>query len=113
MTKVYFLDNGFRNSILNMFTAIDQRIDSGQTLENLFCSELVKLGRNDIRFWRTLDKKEIDFIIDEKYAFELKLTKRNIKPEKYQKFKIIYPNIKLNFVTYLDDNDFNILNFLS
>ncbi len=113
MSKVYFYDNGYRNSILKTFLPINDRIDSGSTLENIYFSELRKMNKDDIRFWRTQDKKEIDFIIDEKYAFEVKIQKKKYNREKYKLFCESYPDIKLSPLVLSDDDELDILDFSS
>ena len=65
--KVYFLDNGLRNLVLENFDKIDERIDKGSVLENAVCSELSFLTRKKIggfHFWRTKQKTEVDFVIE-------------------------------------------------
>ncbi len=113
MPKLYFLDNGYRNSLLGMFEPIDQRIDSGQALENMFFSELVKSGIDDIRYWRTKDRNEIDFIVNEKIAFEIKMKIKQTKKVQYRAFIEKYPNIPVKFVTYLENDQLDILDFVS
>ena len=60
--KIYFLDTGLRNAILNNFSFFNSRTDRGELLETFVFSELKKLGL-EIKFWRTAGKAEIDFII--------------------------------------------------
>ena len=54
---------------------------------------------NKIKFWRTQDKKEIDFVVGNE-AFEIKFNLREEKEGKYKQFKSFYPDIKLKFLTY-------------
>ena len=61
--KVYFLDNGLRNATINDFRDPSERVDTGQLLENLIASELVKYGL-ELRFWRTKGGAEVDFVIE-------------------------------------------------
>ncbi len=62
--KVYFTDTGLRNSLINNFLPLENRIDKGALLENFVYNELKSLGYN-IKYWRTTGKAEIDFIIEE------------------------------------------------
>lgn len=57
MPKVYFIDTWIRNFILNSF------ILDWFNFENSIAI-LIKSTKNKINFWRTQDKKEIDFIVD-------------------------------------------------
>jgi len=113
MPKIYFLDSGYRNSVLNLFEKIDARMDKGQSFETLFFNELNKRNLESINFWRTKDKNEVDFIIDEKYAFELKFNRRKFNINKYKSFKNLYKNIPLNCVSYSDGDGLAIIDFLS
>ncbi|KUO42020.1 MAG: hypothetical protein APU95_00665 [Hadesarchaea archaeon YNP_N21] len=60
--KLYFLDTGLRNSLLNNFTSLGEREDRGRLLENHVFIQL-RSHLEDIRFWRTTGKGEIDFIL--------------------------------------------------
>ena len=62
--KVYFEDIGLRNGVLNNFSPLNQRTDSGAILENFVFSQLSKHNEqsDDIRFWRSQTKSEVDFI---------------------------------------------------
>ena len=113
MPKVFFFDTGYRNALLNSFTPWGDRLDKGELLENSVFAELTKNLVEDIKFWRTQDKQEIDFIINEKYAFEVKLNKNNFKTTKYKNFKKNYPNVNLNLITFNDLTEPDIFDFLS
>jgi len=102
MPKVFFLDNGYRNALLNSFSPWGDRLDKGKLLENSVFIELIKNSIEDVRFWRTQDKQEIDFIVNEKYAFEVKLNKNSFKATKYKTFKKKYPDVELNLITHSD-----------
>ncbi|MDD5752565.1 MAG: ATP-binding protein [Candidatus Pacebacteria bacterium] len=86
LRKIYFFDLGIRNALINNFNSLDLRNDKGEMWENFIISERVKLNNNhkkdcNIYFWRTSEKKEIDYI-EEKggklYAFEIKWSKGKI-----------------------------------
>ncbi|PIR12744.1 ATPase [Candidatus Falkowbacteria bacterium CG11_big_fil_rev_8_21_14_0_20_39_10] len=65
MPKVYFFDSGLRNFSLARFGNLDERVDKGETFENLVASELLKIIKppHSLAFWRSLQKAEVDFII--------------------------------------------------
>ncbi len=83
--KYYFYDLGIRNSLIANLNPINLRNDVGQLWENFLVIERVK--RNSYSkvypnyyFWRTYDKKEIDFIEEAKgklSAYEFKWSKNN------------------------------------
>lgn len=111
MPKVFLLDSGYRNSLLNCFKPLSSRTDGGSTFENLFFSELYKNGIENIKFWRTQDKHEVDFIIDDELAFELKLNPRKFNSNRYERFKQSYPQIPLKLVVPEDAEELDILDF--
>lgn len=67
--KVYFLDIGMRNSILQNHNPMNIRQDVGALFENFFVVERIKQARNNgvaasHYFWRTTDQKEVDLVED-------------------------------------------------
>jgi predicted AAA+ superfamily ATPase len=96
--KVFFLDNGIRNQLLNNFSpALDLRIDKGQLLENWVFSEIYKSAPLSaaIKFWRSKTGAEVDFIIDyagKIYGLEVKYTllKEPKLPRAVQSFLDVY-----------------------
>ena len=112
--KVYFLDLGIRNALINQFQDLELRIDRGALWENFVFLELYKRIEYDrsfknIYFWRTHEQQEIDFILEADGKLELFEAKFNPKksakipsqwlknyPE-YKEIKIIDPE---NFMDY-------------
>ena len=77
MKKVFFLDLGLRNIIINNFNDIDSRQDSGALFENYVYLEIIKHADaySTINFFRTRDGAEVDFVINDMYklqTFEVK-----------------------------------------
>jgi len=78
--KIYFVDNGIRNAVINQFNPIGLRQDVGVLWENLMISERMKYNEynrlhSNCYFWRTNRQQEVDYL--EEYdgrlsAFELK-----------------------------------------
>lgn len=65
--KIYFYDNGVRNSLINNFNPINSRADAGALWENFFISERMKYIRyhriySNTYFWRAHQSGEIDYI---------------------------------------------------
>jgi len=65
--KVYFLDNGIRNAVINNFKPLELRGDVGHLFENFVISERAKYLHYHNRFanrffWRTTQQQEIDYI---------------------------------------------------
>ncbi len=61
--KIYFFDNGFRNTIINNFQDQNERIDRGILNENFVASEIIKKGL-ELKYWRSKSKAEVDFVIE-------------------------------------------------
>ncbi len=110
--KIYFYDNGVRNAILNNFSPIALRQDTGALWENFMVSERIKQNsyNRDYRksyFWRTQTQQEID-LLEEKdgilYAFEFKWNdKKQARVPK--SFAEAYPEHRFEVITpanYLD-----------
>lgn len=57
--RIYFIDTGLRNTLINKYP-IDVQ---GKDFENYVLTELLKQG-HQIRYWRTKSKAEVDFIIE-------------------------------------------------
>jgi predicted AAA+ superfamily ATPase len=78
--KIYFVDTGLRNYLINNFNDIEVRNDSGTLIENFVLNELYQYGK--INFWRTKNKAEVDFIFEGKEIISIEV-----------KFSIIKKNI--------------------
>lgn len=101
MPKVYFLDLGLRNFFKGDFNLYQAREDKGCLLENaLFRQLFEEHDREEIRFWRTIQKKEIDFVVEDGIALEVKSQIKSLKLKDYKLFLESYPAIKLSFVSF-------------
>jgi len=60
--KIYFVDIGLRNALINNFVSLDERQDKGEIYENFVFNEL-KNYFEDVKYWRTAGKAEVDFVI--------------------------------------------------
>jgi len=78
--KIYFYDNGIRNSLVANFNPLSMRQDTGALWENFLISERIKyIHYNQISvnqyFWRTKQQQEIDYIEEREgklFAYEFK-----------------------------------------
>jgi len=104
-SRYYFLDNGIRNAVINNFNPLEIRDDIGMLWENYLVVERIKkqeylsISSNNY-FWRTYDRKEIDFVEERGghiYGFELKWKKRREKPPR--EWGEAYPNASYQIVT--------------
>lgn len=102
MPKVYINDIGLRNILINYFAPIEQRADKGLVLEN-FCFRVLleRFEQDQIKYWRTADGNEVDFVVETQYlkgfAIEVKFKEQEAKLSKYKKFKENYPDFPLEF----------------
>ncbi len=100
MPKVYFLDLGLKNFLINNFSSYDLREDKGALLENAVFRQLVdKYDLSEIKFWRTIQKNEIDFIVKEKEAFEVKVQPFLFKQKNYKIFMENYKNFDFKIIS--------------
>lgn len=110
MPKIYFNDLGMRNVLLNQFPEIETRIDKGELIENyLFTRLRDTCPIDDIRFWRTADGNEVDFVVNTEYqkgfAIECKFDEKAFSKSKYKKFEEAYPNFPLLVKSYYSGNN--------
>ena len=61
--KIYFIDTGLRNYIINNFNELNLRADGGGLVENAVFSQLSKNPAQFLKYWRTTGKAEVDFIL--------------------------------------------------
>ncbi len=61
--KVYFLDNGFRNKMIDNFTESTKRSDIGALAEN-FVFNVLRNYEGKLNFWRTKSQAEVDFCLE-------------------------------------------------
>ncbi|WP_310559209.1 ATP-binding protein [Flavobacterium sp.] len=102
MPKVYINDLGLRNVLINYFSPLEQRADKGMVLENLSFRLLSeRFDQDQIKYWRTADGNEVDFVIESSYlkgfAVEVKFNEQEVKLSKYNKFVQNYPDFPLEF----------------
>ena len=101
MQKVYLLDTGMRNSLLNNFRPLALRTDKGEIWENMVYRLLTeKYGMDEINYWRTSAGNEIDFVmprITHPKAIEAKYDKIHANINKYKMFTSAYPEIPMGF----------------
>ncbi len=101
MSKIYFNDLGLRNYFIDNFDPIGIRNDKGALFENfVFRRFLDHCDDDEIRYWRTQKKQEVDFIIKGKQAFEVKYSEDQFNPAKYAYFKTSYPDLPLKLIHF-------------
>lgn len=113
-SKYYFYDTGVRNAVISNYNPLNLRDDVGKLWENFLVIERLKLQKSrplyaNNYFWRTWDKREIDWVEERGgkiHGFEFKWSaKKKVKiPKdwanyKNSEFKVITPNNYLDFIT--------------
>lgn len=104
--KIYFYDNGIRNTLISNFNAVEFRQDIGILWENFIVAERMK--RNiyagfyaQTYFWRTQDQKEIDYLEENNgklFAYEFKWSSRK-KTKIPTSFAETYPEAQFQCIT--------------
>jgi predicted AAA+ superfamily ATPase len=90
--KIYFIDSGLRNFALSSFGNFEDREDRGKLLENYVFSAFAKKQNNNVCFWRTKDKSEVDFIVQ---------NNENIIPIEIKAVKLTKPEITRGFRNFI------------
>lgn len=62
--KVYFVDWGLRNSLINNFNSLAIRTDAGSLVENVVFRQLTLQQAENAKYWRTTGGAEVDFILE-------------------------------------------------
>ncbi|MBA3047080.1 ATP-binding protein [Patescibacteria group bacterium] len=104
LRKIYFYDNGIRNALINNLNPLNLRQDVGALWENFMISERLKYNNNynidqNIYFWRTKQKQEIDYLEErggKLQGFEFKWNKGGFKKPKI--FLSAYPESSIELV---------------
>ncbi len=102
MPKVFLMDTGLRNVLLNNFQPLNSRTDKGELWENMFFRLLAKkMDWADIKYWQTTDGNEVDFVlpnlIENPRAYEVIIDAALVKQNKYKKFTEAYAELPLSF----------------
>lgn len=112
-SKWYFYDNGIRNAIINAFSPMSLRQDTGKLWENYIISERFKKNNNErqfkeLYFWRTYDQQEIDLIeVNEEQINSFEIKKSEKTPSCPKAFVETYPQAtyqvigKENYLQYI------------
>lgn len=101
MPKVFLLDTGLRNCLLNNFQPLLIRTDAGELWENTVFRILAdEIGLDSINYWRTSGGNEVDFVFSDnerQNAIEVKYNQNQVNLNKYKLFSNAYPEILLQF----------------
>lgn len=108
--KIYFYDNGVRNTIINNFAPISQRNDIGALWENFIISERKKnlaytSFHGNSHFWRNTSKAEIDYLEESDGKISVFEIKWN------PKVKVKFPNSFLEKYNPISTNVINNENY--
>ncbi len=107
-SRYYFFDNGVRNALIRNYNPLNLRNDAGQLWENFLMVERRKANqiagrRVNAYFWRTYDRKEIDYIEEyggRLHGYEFKWGRRGgLRAATRAEFLNAYPNAQLTTVT--------------
>ncbi len=114
-TKIYFYDLGIRNAVINNFTPLSARTDTGGMWENYLILERLKRNINhpfspQSFFWRTCapQNREIDYLEEANgklQAWEIK-SNPDSKAKISKAFYSAYPDAETKIVTPADYEEF-------
>ncbi len=104
--KIYFVDLGIRNVLINNFQDLTSRNDVGSLWENFCVVERIKLQAysnlySNNYFWRTYDGAEIDFVEERNgnlFGYEFKWNK-NKKTKEPSSWRTGYPEATWKNIT--------------
>ncbi len=102
MPKAYFVDTGIRNAIINNFNPLDMHADRGELFENFVYQQLFfsKSYLSEIRFWKTRNGQEVDFVVSDEGVISAYEVKYGGKSNHFGAFSKAYPQAKCRFVRY-------------
>ena len=102
--KYYLYDIGIRNALIKDFRVFAQREDKGSILESAVYLNLTSnlMPNADLKFWRTRDGQEVDFVLirdRQPIPIEVKSNlKKIIVPKGLEAFLRKYPNVSKAYV---------------
>jgi len=101
--KIFFLDAGVRNAVINDLQGIESRADIGQLFEQFFFTELLKRSAIEtfgpsVHFWRTKQGLEIDFVVEHAGDLQAYECKWGNGSASFKTFLKSYPSAKTSIV---------------
>lgn len=103
MPKIFIQDTWIKNYLEKNYNSIFDRTDKWSVFENfVFKKFLEKFWVDEIKFWRDKNKNEVDFVISENKAFEVKFNKDKFKKSKYKTFNSEYKKLNLDVIDFED-----------
>ncbi len=105
--KVYFIDAGIRNAVIDDLRDVTERTDTGALFEQVFFSELLKESAIQtfgpaVQFWRTKQGLEIDFIVERAGDLRAYECKWGGDAVSFKTFLKLYPHAKTAVITPRD-----------
>jgi predicted AAA+ superfamily ATPase len=102
--KIYFVDTGIRNAVINNLNPTDLRNDVGGLWENFVIAERMKRNHNqqlfpNTYFWRSHQKQEIDYLEElngELRGYEIKWRENRMKVP--AGFSAAYPDCPVSLI---------------
>ena len=101
--KVFFVDSGIRNAVINDLRDVPHRTDTGALFEQFFFTELSKsstletFGPN-INFWRTKKGLEVDFVVERAGDLRAYECKWGNDPVSFKTFLKSYPAARVEVI---------------
>jgi predicted AAA+ superfamily ATPase len=77
--KIFFLDMGLRNIIIQNISPLENRVDKGAMYENFVFREIIE---KELKYYRTKNGAEVDFVLDDSIPVEIKSNLSTMKISK-------------------------------
>jgi predicted AAA+ superfamily ATPase len=103
--KIYFIDTGVRNAVIDNVSMLNDRQDKGALFENFFIMERFKINSTEafpaqVMFWRTRTGEEIDVVEELEGKISVYECKwNNEKQTSFDSFLKKYPEAKTQIVS--------------
>lgn len=90
--KVFFKDSGIRNISIGSFQSFNIRTDKGPLVENFVFNQLLNyFSHNNVFFWRTKHKAEVDFVVrQEDLLIPIEVKSRAMETSQYTRSFLSY-----------------------
>ncbi len=97
--EIFFFDQGLRNSVINNFNRLEDRPDKGALLENFVFRELVE---RELKYYRTKNGAEVDFVVDDRIPVEIKSHLGGMKISKSYHYFLEHYRPRIGYVLNFD-----------
>jgi len=100
--KVYFVDPGIRNTLLNNFNGLEIRTDKGEIFENYVFNQLYEKRSitAELKYWKTRNGQEVDFVVIDQGNIKAYEVRFGREAKNFLTFKSAYPKAKCRTIRF-------------